>query len=110
MLPRVQGEAGCIPEEKTFEDTETATLPQKGPQLSDAEGLRMFEHVKLDPCAAPMPFLRNLQNPRLGLMETRHWAGLGMPQNDHSPTCHRCAARSHPLSSHMLASVHRPLS
>lgn len=40
--------------------------------------VRMLEHVKPDLCAVTMLFLRNLQHLHLWLMETRHWAGLGM--------------------------------
>lgn len=95
---------------KKIEDTETATLPQKGPQLSDAEVCENVWACKTRSLCCSYAPPQKSAKPHLGLMKTRHWAGLGMPQNDYSPTCPRCAACSHPLSSHMLASVHRPLS
>lgn len=80
---------------------------RKVPSYQMLMTVRMLEHVKPDLCAVPMLFLRNLQHLlhiSLWLMETRHWAGLGMAPEWLFPHLSQiCAACSHPLSSHMLA-------
>lgn len=48
----------------------------KVPSYQMLKAVRMFENVKLDPCAAPLLFLGNLQNLHLWLMETKHCTGL----------------------------------
>lgn len=76
-FPWVQGEDGSILQgkKKKLKIQTQRLFLRKVPSYQMLKAVRMF---KLDPCAAPLLFLRNLQNLHLWLMERSHWAGLGI--------------------------------